>query len=98
MRIVIHGQQAFGEAVLKKSLQQGENIVAVCTAPDQEGRAEDPLKKLALAEGIPVHQPKSWKTTESLDLMRSFDADFKSLKRSFDALSLPVNSIFSKNL
>lgn len=75
MRIVVHGQQAFGEAVLEKLLQQKEDVVAVCTAPDKEGRPVDPLKKLALDNNIPVHQPASWKTPEAVDLMKSFDAD-----------------------
>lgn len=75
MRIVVHGQQAFGRAVLEKLLARGENIVGVCTAPDKPGRAEDPLKTLAVENGLQVHQPASWKSEESLALMRSFDAD-----------------------
>ena len=75
MRIVVHGQQAFGRAVLEKLLERGENIVAVCTAPDKEGRPLDPLKELALEKGLPVHQPASWKTPEALELMKSFEAD-----------------------
>lgn len=75
MRIVVHGQQAFGKAVLERLLEREENIVAVCTAPDKEGRPLDPVKELALEKGIPVHQPASWKTPESLELMQSFDAD-----------------------
>ncbi len=75
MRIVVHGQQAFGEAVLERLLERQEDIVAVCTAPDKEGRPLDPVKQLALEKGIPVHQPASWKTPESLELMQSFDAD-----------------------
>ena len=57
MRIVVHGQQAFGRAVLERLLERGENVVAVCTAPDKEGRPADPLKELALEKGLPVHQP-----------------------------------------
>jgi len=75
MRIVVHGQQAFGETVLKRLLERDENVVAVCTAPDKEGRPVDPLKALALENDIPVYQPASWKTDESLTLMKSFDAD-----------------------
>jgi len=75
MRIVVHGQQAFGEAVLQRLIERGEDIVAVCTAPDKEGRPVDPVKELALANGLPVHQPVSWKTPEALELMQSFDAD-----------------------
>lgn len=75
MRIVVHGQQAFGRTVLEKLLERGENVVAVCTAPDKEGRPMDPLKELAQERDLAVHQPASWKTDEALELMRSFDAD-----------------------
>ncbi len=75
MRIVVHGQQAFGKAVLERLLDEGENVVGVFCAPDKEGRPADPLKEFALEKGLPVHQPTSWKTEEALTLMRSFDAD-----------------------
>lgn len=75
MRIVVHGQQAFGRAVLERLLERGDDVVAVCTVPDEEGRPVDPLKALAVEKGLPVSQPASWKTPEALDTMRSFDAD-----------------------
>jgi|TARA_B110000261_G_scaffold164542_1_gene214731 methionyl-tRNA formyltransferase len=75
MRIVVHGQQAFGRAVLEQLLERNEDIVAVCTAPDKEGKPMDPLKELALEKGLAVHQPVSWKSPEALELMQSFDAD-----------------------
>ena len=75
MRIVIHGQQAFGRGVLERLLERDEDIVAVCTAPDKEGKPLDPLKELALEKGLPVHQPASWKNPEALELMQSFEAD-----------------------
>lgn len=75
MRIVVHGQDAFGKAVLENLLQRGEDIVAVCCAPDKAGKPEDPLKAFAREKGLPLHQPKSWKTPEALELMKSFDAD-----------------------
>lgn len=75
MRIVVHGQQAFGRAVLEKLLERGENIVGVCTAPDKEGRPVDPLKELAQEKGLSVHQPASWKTDQACELMKSFEAD-----------------------
>jgi methionyl-tRNA formyltransferase len=75
MRIVVHGQQAFGKAVLERLLERNENVVGVFCAPDREGRPTDPLKELALERGLPVHQPSSWKTDEALELMRSFDPD-----------------------
>ena len=75
MRIVLHGQQAFGQAVLERLLERGEDVVAVCCAPTKEGKPEDPLVELAREKGLPVHQPASWKTPEALELMKSFNAD-----------------------
>ncbi len=75
MRIVVHGQEAFGKAVLERLLERGENVVAVFCAPDKEGKARDPLAAFAEEKGLPVHQPKSWKTPEALQLMRSFEPD-----------------------
>lgn len=75
MRIVVHGQQAFGKAVLERLLERGENVVAVFCAPDKEGKARDPLAVFAEEKGLPVHQPKSWKTPEALELMRSYEPD-----------------------
>lgn len=75
MRIVVHGQDVFGKAVLEKLLERKENVVAVFCAPDKTGRAEDPLKVFAREKGLPVNQPKSWKTPEALALMRSFEPD-----------------------
>jgi len=75
MRIVLHGQQAFGQAVLEKLLERGEDVVAVCCAPTKEGKPEDVLATYAREKGLPVHQPASWKTPEALALMESFEAD-----------------------
>ena len=75
MRIVLHGQQAFGQAVLEKLLERGEDVVAVCCAPTKEGKPEDVLASYAREKGLPVHQPASWKTPEALALMESFEAD-----------------------
>jgi len=75
MRIVLHGQQAFGKAVLERLLEDGEDVVAVCCAPEKEGKPADPLADLAREKGLPLHQPASWKTPEALELMQSFNAD-----------------------
>ena len=75
MRIVLHGQQAFGRAVLERLQERGEDVVAVCCAPEKEGKPADPLAELAREKGLPLHQPASWKTPEALELMKSFKAD-----------------------
>ena len=75
MRIVVHGQQAFGKAVLERLLERGENVVGVFCAPGKEGRPKDPLAAFAEEKGLPLHQPASWKTPEALELMKSFQPD-----------------------
>jgi methionyl-tRNA formyltransferase len=75
MRIVVHGQDAFGKAVLEKLLERGETVVAVFCAPDKDGKPRDPLAVFAEEKGLPLHQPKSWKTPEALALMQSFKPD-----------------------
>jgi len=61
MRIVVHGQQAFGKSVLEALLERGENIVGVYCAPDPQGGRVDPLKEAALARSLPVFQPRSFR-------------------------------------
>ena len=66
MRIVVHGQQAFGKAVLEALIKRGENVVAVYVAPEKEGAKADPLKEAAIAAKLPVYQPASYKDAEGL--------------------------------
>ena len=73
MRIVVHGQQAFGKAVLEALLKRGDEVIAVYVAPEKEGAKADPLKEAALAAGLKVMQPASYKTPEVL-------AEFKAMK------------------
>ena len=56
MRIVVHGQQAFGKAVLEALLQRGENVIAVYVAPEKPGQKADPLKEAALAAPWRAHR------------------------------------------
>ncbi|MEE9250747.1 MAG: methionyl-tRNA formyltransferase [Alphaproteobacteria bacterium] len=75
MRIIVMGQQAFGKAVLEALLARGEDVVAVYCAPDKEGRPDDPIKVFALEQGLPVHQPASFKDPAALDELRALEAD-----------------------
>src|SRR3569833_2000930 len=61
MRIVVHGQQAFGKAVLEALLKRGENVIAVFVAPEKPGAKAAPLKDAAIAAGLPVPQPASYR-------------------------------------
>jgi len=76
MRLIVHGQQAYGKAVLEAILDKGvDEVVAVYCAPDKEGRPLDPLKEFALERGLPVHQPDSYKNPEVWEQLASHDAD-----------------------
>ena len=71
MRIVVHGQQAFGKAVLEALLKRGENVIAVYVAPEKPGQKADPLKEAALAAKLPVYQPASYRKPEVWEEFRA---------------------------
>lgn len=77
MRIVVHGQQAFGKAVLEALLARGENVVAVYVAPEKEGQKADPLKEAALAAGLEVRQPASYKDDAVHEEFRALKPDLQ---------------------
>ena len=63
MRIVCIGQAAFGEKVLRKLTERGEEVAAVYTPQDTAGK-RNPLKELAIQMGIPVFQPRSMRVPQ----------------------------------
>jgi methionyl-tRNA formyltransferase len=77
MRIVVHGQQAFGKAVLEALLKRGEEVVAVYVAPEKEGAKTDPLKEAALAAKLPVRQPASYRKPEVWDEFKALKPDLQ---------------------
>ena len=77
MRIVVHGQQAFGKAVLEALLKRGENVVAVYVAPEKPGQKADPLKEAALAAKLPIYQPASYRKQEVWEEFRALKPDLQ---------------------
>jgi methionyl-tRNA formyltransferase len=77
MRIVVHGQQAFGKAVLEALLKRGDDVVAVYVAPEKPGQKADPLKEAALAAKLPVYQPESYCKREIWDEFRALKPDLQ---------------------
>jgi len=77
MRIVVHGQQAFGKAVLEALLKRGENVVAVYVAPEKEGAKADPLKEAAIAAKLPVYQPASYRKPEVWEEFKALKPDLQ---------------------
>src|SRR3979411_173636 len=77
MRIVVHGQQAFGKAVLEALLKRGDEVVAVYVAPEKEGAKADPLKEAALAAKLPIYQPASYRQPEVWEEFRALRPDLQ---------------------
>jgi len=77
MRIVVHGQQAFGKAVLEALVKRGEDVVAVYVAPEKDGAKADPLKEAALAAKLPVYQPASYRKPEVWEEFRALKPDLQ---------------------
>jgi methionyl-tRNA formyltransferase len=74
---VVHGQQAFGKAVLEALLKRGENVIAVYAAPEKPGQKADPLKEAALAAKLPVYQPASYRKPEVWEEFRALKPDLQ---------------------
>ena len=88
MRIVVHGQQAFGKAVLDALLKRGDDVIAVYVAPEKEGAKADPLKEAALAAKLPVYQPASYRKPEVWDEFRALKPDLQAM--AFVTLFVPA--------
>jgi len=77
MRIVVHGQQAFGKAVLEALLKRGDEVVAVYVAPEKPGAKTDPLKEAAVAAKLPVYQPESYRKPEVWEQFKALKPDLQ---------------------
>ena len=77
MRIVVHGQQAFGKAVLDALIERKEDVVGVYVAPDRAGEKPDVLKDAAIAAGLPLHQPKSFRDPAAAETFRQLKPDLQ---------------------
>jgi len=76
MKLIVHGQQAYGKSVLEAILDKGvDEVVAVYCAPDKEGRPLDPIKEFAQERGLPIFQPASYRDPEVWEQMASHDSD-----------------------
>jgi len=75
MRIILIGQAAFGAKVLDSLLEKSENVVAVYTPPDRPGGRSDPLKEAAVAKGIDVLQPKTYKDDQVFTEYKELNPD-----------------------
>ena len=77
MRIVVHGQQAFGKAVLEALLKRGEKWSPSMWRPRSPAQKADPLKEAALAAKLPVYQPASYRKPEVWEEFRALKPDLQ---------------------
>jgi len=80
MRVIFAGTPAFAERALAALLQAGHEIVLVLTRPDKPaGRGQQmhasQVKRLALAHGLPVYQPRTLRDAEPLQRIAQAAAD-----------------------
>ncbi len=64
MRIVVIGQAPFGEAVLKRLIERGEEVVGVSAPATPPGGRPDPLRAAAEARGLPIFTTRDFRKTE----------------------------------
>ena len=64
MRIVLIGQAAFGESVLKRLLDGGHEVVGVAAPGTKEGARPDPLRAAAEGAGLPVFETRRLRRPE----------------------------------
>ncbi len=82
MRILFCGTPQFAVPTLKHLFAQPDfEILAVITQPDRaRGRGRQvsfsPIKKVALAAKLPVHQPEKIRAPEVQELLQSYSPDF----------------------
>lgn len=80
MRVVFMGTPDIAATCLKKVIEDGFQIVGVYTQPDRpKGRGMkmvcSPVKELALANGIPVFQPETFKEDAAVEELRALQPD-----------------------
>ncbi len=80
MKIVFMGTPDFSVGALEALIEAGHEITAVVTQPDKpKGRGKEmqfpPVKECALKHGIEVFQPIKIKTPESVEILKTYEAD-----------------------
>ncbi len=93
MRIALIGQAAFAERALEVLHARGEEIVHVFAPPDAAGARPDPLKTKALALGLPLSQPASFKTDDVYEQFRALEADLAIM--AFVTLIVPERVLYA---
>ena len=92
MRIALLGQAAFAEKALDALIKHGEEIVHVFAPPDAAAGRPDALTAKARELGLPISQPKSFKTDDAYEQFKALDADLAVL--AFVTLIVPERILY----
>ncbi|MGH7906198.1 MAG: methionyl-tRNA formyltransferase [Candidatus Binataceae bacterium] len=92
MRIALIGQAAFAEKALETLHARGEEIVHVFAPPDAPSGRPDPLKAKALELGLPLSQPKSFKSEAAFEHFKSINAELAIL--AFATIIVPERILY----
>ena len=87
MRIVVIGQAPFGEAVFKRLVERGEQVVGVSAPATPEGGKPDPLRAAAEAKGLPVFGTRELRKSAVFDTYSALKADLNVMAFVTDILS-----------
>ena len=80
MRVVFMGTPDIAATCLRQVLRDGFDVVGVYTQPDRPKNrgmklAFSPVKEVALAAGLPVHQPENFRAPETVEQLRQLRPD-----------------------
>ncbi|MCA9016136.1 MAG: methionyl-tRNA formyltransferase, partial [Planctomycetaceae bacterium] len=79
LNVVMMGTGTFAIPAFQALIDSEHQVLGLYTQPDRTGRGhhrhKNPMKELALAQGIPVFQPPKINTPESLEELRQLNAD-----------------------
>ena len=80
LRIAFAGTPQFAATHLEALISSEHRLVGVFSQPDRRGKRgnklqQSPVKKLALANNIPTHQPQSMNDSETVKTLLTLDPD-----------------------
>jgi len=92
VRIALLGQAAFAEKALEALVKHGDQIVGVFAPPDSAAGRADPLAAKARELGLPLSQPKSFKSDAAFEQFRALGAELAIL--AFVTLIVPERILY----
>lgn len=79
LRLLLMGTGAFALPTFRAAFGSGHEVVGICTQPERTGRGHhrhvNPVAELGRERGVPVLQPESVNTAESVAALESLAAD-----------------------